>query len=255
MTTSPTSILGRWFQPAETDPEAASRLFLFPHAGSGASIYRDWPPLIPGDIAHQTVQLPGRQDRLGEETFVEMVPLVEALCEALLAELDDRPYAFFGHCLGAQLAYRIAVELEARGERGPVLLGASGWAPEGFLTVTLEQANMPEEELLAWIRSLGSVPKEIMDDPKALATVIPAMRADLAVVASYVDDAARVPCPVATYSGRSDQLMQHGAMESWTPRTPSYLGNSEFQGDHFYINDNALAVVSDLVRHLRRLAA
>src|SRR2546423_683734 len=107
---------------------------------------------------------------------------------------------------------------------------------------------MPEAELLDWIRSLGSVPREIMDDPKALASVIPAMRADLAVVASYVDDGARASCPVATYSGRSDQLMQPGAMESWKPRTGSYLGNSEFQGDHFYINNNALAITSDLVR-------
>nr|WP_184349701.1 thioesterase [Streptomyces olivoverticillatus] len=231
------------------------RLFLFPHAGSGASIYRDWPPLLPADITHQTVQLPGRQDRLGEAGFTEMEPLVEALCDAFVAEHDGRPYAFFGHCMGAQLAYRLTLALQERGEQTPLLIGASGWAPEGFLVVTAEQARMPEPELLGWIRSLGSVPKEIMDDPQALATVIPAMRADLEVVASYVDDGAAVRIPVVTYSGRSDQLMEAGAMDSWLPRTPDYLGNSEFQGDHFYINDNALPITLDLTRHMRRLAA
>jgi surfactin synthase thioesterase subunit len=253
--TDRTSVSGRWFQPAEVDSDAGLRLFLFPHAGSGASIYKDWPALLPADVAYQCVQLPGRQDRRDDETFTEMKPLVTALHEALVAELDDRPYAFFGHCMGAQLAYRLAVEIERSGGRGPVLIGASGWAPEGFLTVTLDQAYMPEHELLDWIRTLGSVPREIMDSPEALAMVIPAMRADLAVVSSYVDDEAGVRCPVATYSGRSDQLMQPGAMASWVPRTPNYLGNSEFPGDHFYINSNALAITGDLLRHARRYAA
>ncbi len=253
--TDRTSVAGRWFQPAEVDSDAALRLFLFPHAGSGASIYKDWPALLPADVAYQCVQLPGRQDRRDEETFTEMKQLVDALHDALVTELDDRPYAFFGHCMGAQLAYRLAVEIERAGGRGPVLIGASGWAPEGFLTVTLDQAYMPEQELLDWIRTLGSVPKEIMDNPEALAMVIPAMRADLAVVASYVDDEAGIRCPVATYSGRSDQLMQPGAMASWVPRTPHYLGNSEFPGDHFYINSNALAITGDLLRHARRYAS
>jgi surfactin synthase thioesterase subunit len=245
---------GRWFSPTEVRPEATLRLFLFPHAGSGASIYKDWPGLLPSNVSHQCVQLPGRQERRAEQTFTEMEPLVLALQDALYAELDDRPYALFGHCMGAQLAYRLALAIQRDGGRGPVLVGASGWAPEGFLTPTLEQAYMPEEDLLGWIRNLGSVPKEIMEDPQALSLIIPAMRADLAVVASYVDDGAVLSCPVVTYSGNADQLMTLGAMASWASRTPQYFGNCEFQGDHFYISDpeNALAITSDLIRHIQR---
>ncbi|MGJ5755150.1 surfactin synthase thioesterase subunit [Streptomyces puniciscabiei] len=252
--TSPSSL---WFQPSEAGPDAALRLFLFPHAGSGASIYKEWPGLLPADIAHHCVQLPGRQDRSSEETFTEMEPLVEALQEAITQELDDRPYAFFGHCMGAQLAYRLAVALEKSGRPGPVLVGVSGWAPKDFKTPTLEQAYMPVEELKGWIRALGSVPAEIMDDPKALEMIIPAMRADLAVVASYLDDGAAIGCPVVSYSGNRDQLMERGAMASWVDRTSSYLGNSEFNGDHFYMNDidNTIGVISDLVRHIRRTVA
>jgi surfactin synthase thioesterase subunit len=245
----------RWFQPAEVPPDAKFRLFLFPHAGSGASVYKDWPEVLPPDVAHQCVQLPGRQDRHAEPTFTEMVPLIEALHEALVAQLDERPFAFFGHCLGAQIAYRLAVSLSAAGDRGPVLIGASGWAPEGFLVVSREQARMPEPELLEWVRTLGSVPKDIMEDPKALAMVIPAMRADLEVVASYVDDEAVIQEPVVSYSGKHDQLMSPGAMASWSSRTPNYGGNREFDGDHFYINHNALPITTDMVRHLRREAA
>jgi surfactin synthase thioesterase subunit len=257
MTSHPGSALARWFQPAHVDPDASLRLFLFPHAGSGASIYSQWPGLLPPDVAHQCVQLPGRQERHAEATFTEMKPLVEALHEAVEAELDGRPYAFFGHCMGAQLAYRLALAIGAESGPGPVLVGASGWAPEGFLTPTLEQANMPEPDLLGWIEALGSVPAEIMDNPQALALIIPAMRADLAVVASYADDGARLACPVVTYSGRSDQLMTPGAMSSWATRTARYFGNSEFLGDHFYINvpEHAQVITTDLVRHMRREVA
>lgn len=41
------STAGSWFHPPQPDPDAAVRLFLLPHAGSGAIIYRDWPTLLP----------------------------------------------------------------------------------------------------------------------------------------------------------------------------------------------------------------
>src|SRR5258705_13037127 len=101
-------------------------------------IYRDWDGLLPPDIGHQIVRLPGREVRRNEQAFLEIEPLVEALYEAVVAELDDRPYAFFGHCLGAQLAYRVTVAIERDGGTPPLLVGASGWPPVGFSMTTME---------------------------------------------------------------------------------------------------------------------
>jgi surfactin synthase thioesterase subunit len=248
---------GHWFQPVEVSSDAPLRLFLFPHAGSGGAIYRNWDALLPQDFAHQIVSLPGREKRTGEPAFTEIEPLVEALHEAVLEELDDRPYAFFGHCLGAQLAYRVAVGMKRDGDRGPVLIGASGWAPEGFAQSTYEQSQMPEPDLIEWMKTLGSFPDDVYGDTEVMDMIIPVLRADLAVCATYVDDCGEVTCPIVSYSGRSDPLMSSGAMASWRPRTPSYLGNSEFAGDHFYIDnrEHAVAVISDLTRHLQRALA
>ncbi|SDD18185.1 thioesterase II family protein [Actinokineospora iranica] len=249
--------MGNWFEPAEIGSDAPLRLFLFPHAGSGGAIYRNWGGLLIPDFAQQIVSLPGREKRMGEDAFTEIEPLVDALYEAMLDELDDRPYAFFGHCLGAQLAYRVAVSMRRGGERGPILIGASGWSPEGFQQATYEQSQMPEPDMIEWMKTLGSFPDEVYGDPQVLAMIIPALRADLAVVSTYVDDAAEVDVPLVSYSGKSDPLMSPGAMASWQTRTTEYLGNSEFTGDHFYIDnpDHAVAVTADLTRHLtRRLA-
>jgi surfactin synthase thioesterase subunit len=251
--TDPTATTGRWFQP-EADPDAPVRLFLFPHAGSGGTIYRGWPPLLPADVAYQIVQIPGREMRRGEDAFTEIEPLVESLYEALAAELDERPYAFFGHCLGAQLAYRVALCAERDGVPRPILIGASGWTPVGFSMTTMEQAHMPEPELITWMKNLGSFPEDVYDDPALLAMIIPALRADLEVSATYIDDGAAISSPIVAYSGRSDPLMEPGAMSAWAKRTPRYLGSSTFPGGHFYIDnhDHAVAVTADFTRLLRR---
>ncbi|WP_035793710.1 thioesterase II family protein [Kitasatospora mediocidica] len=244
-------VAGRWFQ-AESEPDAPVRLFLFHYAGSGSSIYRDWPPLLPADISTQCVQLPGRQDRHSETAFTEVEPLIETLAEEITDELDDRPYAFFGHCMGALLAYRLTVAVRERGGPAPVLLGTSAWAPVGFRTPPVEQLDVPEAEIVEWARGLGSLPEEILNDREMLELMLPAMRADLAVCASYQDDSAAVPCPIVSYSATRDPLVAPEAMSSWATRSPDYLGNRLFQGGHFFVHDETLPITADFVRLLRR---
>ncbi|MFJ6623636.1 thioesterase II family protein [Kitasatospora sp. NPDC091335] len=250
------STAGHWFHPMEPDPGASIRLFLLPHAGSGAIIYRDWPNLLPKDITAQAVTLPGRHNRRGEETYDELEPLQDALYEAVLDELDDdRPFALFGHCLGAQLAFRTAVRLEQEGERTPVMIGMSGWSPIGFFRPTEEQSLMPDSEILEWIKKLGSFPAEVYNNPETLALVLPALRADLRIAAQHEDDGVCVSCPLASYGGDADPLQEHpDAMTHWADRSPEYLGHREFPGGHFYIDQHALAVTTDFARHLRRFA-
>ncbi|MDJ1135794.1 thioesterase II family protein [Streptomyces iconiensis] len=248
------SAAGHWFHPPEPPDDAHFRLFLFPHAGSGAIIYREWPELLPPSVAPQAVTLPGRHNRREEPPHTDWEPLLDALYDAVLAELDDRPFAFFGHCLGAQLAYRLTVRLESEEERRPALLGTSGWSPVGFFQPTEEQSRMPEPELVSWIEKLGSFPAEIYKDPEMLALVVPALRADLLVAAQYADDGARVSCPLVSYGGNADPLQEApDAMSHWEERSPRYLGHREFSGGHFYIDRHALAVTSDLAGHLDRL--
>jgi surfactin synthase thioesterase subunit len=250
------SSAGQWFQPVEASPDASVRLFMLPHAGSGAIIYRDWERLLPADIAPQAVTLPGRHNRRDEETYEDWDPLLDALHEAVLDDLDERPFAFFGHCLGAQLAFRLAIRMEAEPGPSPTLVGMSGWSPEGFFQPTEEQSRMPDAELIEWIKKLGSFPAEVYDNPEMLALVVPALRADLRVAAQYVDDGAGTACPLVSYGGKSDPLQEHpDAMSHWAGRSPDYLGHSEYPGGHFYIDSHAEAVTTHFAQRLQRLVA
>lgn len=246
---------GRWFRPEYTDPDTPIRLFLFHCAGGAASMYRSWPEVLPDDVAHQCIQLPGRQERITEPAFSDIEPLVEAVHDQLRMENDERPYAFFGHSMGALVAYRVAVRMERAGDVGPALFGAAAWTPQSFSNVTKGQAYLSEPQALEWIQRLGAVPPKLYEDPALLARALPAIRSDVSACASYVDDGATLRCPIVTYSATADPLVPAGAMAAWRTRTEDYLGNREFPGGHFFINDHRLAIATDFIRLLRRLAA
>src|SRR5438128_2230867 len=72
-----------WLTRPKPNPQAHLRLFCFPHAGGGASMFRSWPDALPPDIEVCPVQLPGRESRLLEPSFSQLSPMVQTLTEVL----------------------------------------------------------------------------------------------------------------------------------------------------------------------------
>jgi surfactin synthase thioesterase subunit len=245
----------KWFSPAQPPEEARIRLFLMPHAGSGAAAYRGWNRLLPAEIGVQALTLPGRQSRRAEPLAVDWEPLLDDLHQALLDTLDDdRPYAFFGHCIGAMLAYRLAVRLEAAGDPPPSLLGMSGWSPRGFYQGPPDRKNLSMEQVGELLKGLGAFPEELWSDPDMLELVMPPVIADMMAAMQYEDDGAVVDCPLMSYVGQSDPLMvEPDAMTAWPERSRRYLGHQEYPGNHFFIGEHTAAVMSDFARRLMRI--
>lgn len=254
MTQTPTApATARWFIPAEPVPDARVRLFLLAHAGSGAAAFRAWRGLLPAEITAQAVTLPGRQSRRAEPLPTVWDELVDDLSDAVVAALDDRPYALFGHCLGAQLAYRLTVRLADAGDPAPALVGTSGWAPRGFFRAPDDYDDIPESAAADWVANLGAIPAEVTGDPDMLALVLPPVLADFRLAAQHTDDLAVVDSPLVSYGGREDPLMLvPDAMASWADRSRHYLGHNEYSGDHFFVTRHAEAVANDFVGRLLR---
>ncbi len=90
------------------------RLICLPYAGGGASVFAalrrhapDWLDVLP-------VQLPGRENRIGEPAIAAMPDLVTALTGAL-APVLDRPYALLGYSVGARIAFCLTRALARAG--------------------------------------------------------------------------------------------------------------------------------------------
>lgn len=252
MTRADTSERYRWFQPDHASPTARMRLFLLHHAGGTAASYAAWPALFPADIAVQAIQFPGRHDRPGEQPFTRIESLVDALSEALSDELDERPYALFGHSMGGLIAYRVAVALSGC-DHGPVLLGVSGFG-RGFRFAEIPDEHATDSEVIARMRKLGVLPDPVSAHPELLRMLLPTLRADMALCLDYRDDGVGLDCPIIAYSGSTDPLIEPGTMIEWRTRTDTFLGAIEFPGAHFYLDDHAVAVATDLGRRLQRFA-
>ena len=112
----------RWLRSYPGQPPApAIRLFCFPYAGAGASIYRDW--RLPSEAGVQVlaVQPPGRENRREVPPLRRIEPMLDA-CARELAPLADRPFAFFGHSMGALVAFELTRLLRRRGSPLPAHL-------------------------------------------------------------------------------------------------------------------------------------
>src|SRR4051812_38568638 len=99
-----------WLPFTRPNPAARLRLFCFPFAGGGASAFRLWSQGLPLTVDVCPVQPPGRETRFREPAYTRLPPLVTALADALRPHFD-RPFAFFGHSMGAIVAFELAREL------------------------------------------------------------------------------------------------------------------------------------------------
>jgi medium-chain acyl-[acyl-carrier-protein] hydrolase len=106
----PKSMAGdKWVLYHKPDSRAGLKLFCFPYAGGGIWIYKSWPRYFSDTAQVCTVQLPGRGMRWNEPSYKRLVPLAQAIGEAIVPHLD-RPFAFFGHSMGATVSFELTVK-------------------------------------------------------------------------------------------------------------------------------------------------
>ena len=87
----------------------ALRLYCFPYAGAGHTVFQPWRALLTGDIELASIKLPGRGARFGEPHARSLVELAERLAaEIAEASVEGEAFALFGHSMGALLAFETA---------------------------------------------------------------------------------------------------------------------------------------------------
>jgi medium-chain acyl-[acyl-carrier-protein] hydrolase len=246
-----------WVVRPRQNREARLRLFCFPYAGGSASIYRTWPRDLPPDVEVCAVQLPGRGGRLPETPFTDLRPLVRALTEALLPQLET-PFAFFGHSMGALIAFEFARHLHRQYGLRPAHLFVSGFRAAQIPDPDAPTYNLPDAELLAAVRRLNGTPEAVLQNDELLRLMLPVVRADVTICETYgYQEGPPLDCPVTAFGGRSDSIVSPEELAAWIVQTSGDYDMQMFDGDHFYINSARpqllRAVSATLTRHLSRL--
>lgn len=224
--------------------DARLRLWCLPHAGVGASVYRPWIGCVSG-VAVAGVALPGREGRLRERAFTEIGALADAAA-AGLAEKVDRPYALFGHSMGALLAFELARRFRDAGLGEPVHLFVSGRRAPHLPSRRPALTHLPDEAFVEAIaRRYGGVPREVREHPDLLALLLPTLRADFRAVESYAVTAAPpLTCPVTALGGTRDEETTAEELEGWSEHTTGGFRVRRFEGGHFFVQEAGAEVLA-----------
>jgi medium-chain acyl-[acyl-carrier-protein] hydrolase len=242
--------LDRWVPFRNNSAVVRCRLFVFPHAGGNAALYLPLRRLMPHDIDLCPVELPGRAARLDEVALTSMTALMERLHQ-VLQPLMTVPFGFFGHSVGAWMAYEAARRLRSVAGRTAAHLFVSGrGVPEPAPAVPPRTRVRSDADLLAILRRFGGTPAAIMQRPELVAVLLPALRADLAMIDEYaVDPGDRIHCPITAFGG-ADDLAHSGSLESWSKFTRGRFRMRVFPGGHFYFSAPGAELAREVVEDL-----
>lgn len=233
-------------------PLARLRLFCLPYAGGAASIYRQWPQHLPAMVEVCPVQLAGRGNRMREPPITHSSVLVEQLASAM-RPLLDKPYALFGHSMGALICFELARRLRREGMPAPVHLFVSGRrAPQRPDNETLRYL-LSDADLKEHLRLLNGTPRELLEHPELMELMLPLLRADLEVNENYnYTDEPPFDCPVSAYGGLQDLEVSREDLDAWREHTASAFNLRLFDGDHFFLHHSEALLLNVLARDLFR---
>ena len=228
------------------------RLFCFPYAGGGASIYRGWEQCVPAGVEVWSVQPPGRGSRYKEPVHATMDSLVSGALRAI-KPFFDLPILLFGHSLGALVSFELAHALadEFSIEVSHLFVSAAR-APQ-LLRDGLRIHDLPEDEFVTQLRALNGTPPEVLQSPELMRFIIGSLRADFAIAETY-SSASRPPlnCPITAFGGLEDRDVSRADLEAWRTQTTSSFDLWQLPGDHFFLQSSESLVLEILSREIKR---
>jgi len=242
-----------WFVVYPARGVAQRRLVCFPFAGGGTSTFRLWPSELPEDIEVWAAQLPGRERRFGEPVVSDAAQAVGALVSALGPGLD-MPYAFFGHSMGAVLAYETTRLLAALNRPLPALLAVSGRRAPHLPPRKAPIHDLPDDRFLAEIRAFEGTPQAVLDNAELMDLMLPALRADFRLVETY-RPAPGPDCldlPLWAVGGEDDHEAQPDQVAAWRAVSRDQFEHCTLPGGHFFLNTHRPALLAALTAVLER---
>ncbi|MFE1289833.1 thioesterase II family protein [Streptomyces sp. NPDC058751] len=239
----------RYF-PVSAAPTTPWTVLFFPHSGGSAGSYQHLAAQL-ADVARTAcVQYPGRAERQQEPLFADVHVLADQVAEALARVGRGGPVIFFGHSLGAAVAYEVV--LRVPDQRQTVLVVSGHPAPSRMRLPAFDPVDDgskdPDEPLVELIRSLGGADASLLDHPLLRRMFLPVISSDLMAHSRYRPEAdSAVNCPIIALMGTTDPLTNSLDVQAWQQHTSSTLRVHALPGGHFFTNEHT-GEVADILR-------
>jgi surfactin synthase thioesterase subunit len=231
-------------------PSAApvARLVCFPHAGGSASYFFPLSQAMAPSIEVLALQYPGRQDRRAEEPLTSIRDFAAHAFEAL-RPWADLPLVFFGHSMGATIAFEVARLFD---EADTCLQGLFVSGRRAPTTYRDERVHLlPDDGIVAEIMKLDGTDSALLDDVEILRMILPAVKNDYRAIETYAYQPSRaLRCPIMAMVGDDDPRATLDEVRAWREHTSGPFELEVFTGGHFYLAGHQTEIVNTISDHV-----
>lgn len=244
-----------WFHCRISRPHARVRLFCFPAAGGATVPFFHWPEHLP-DVEIHVAQLPGRERRRDEAPILDAEELLNLLVDATAA-FDRVPTAFYGHSMGAVLAFEVARRWQFRVQSPAVHLFVAGRRAPQVEFPRRQIHRLSDAEFLWELENRwGALPAAIRQNAELMGYFLPVIRADITLLETYrYRPTTALACPITAYGGRTDPSTTVDHLQAWREQTDSEFDLRMFDGDHFFPQSFRGELLEDMAERLASCSA
>ncbi|PWQ99262.1 thioesterase II family protein [Leucothrix arctica] len=233
---SEAKISSPWFTNYGLPINKSVRIFAFPFSGAGPVVYQRWAKQLEQQgIELLGVQLPGRESRYKEKLIIDLKDLIQELATEIQL-LPDKECVFFGHSLGALIAFELCRELRRRGAPTPKHLVLSAFRSPSMPNPNAELHNLDDKTLIQRMREYGGTPEAILSNPEFMAIFIPVLRADFKLFETYqYTQEPPLNCPITMLCGQDDRIVKPEYIVGWKDQSTLPVKTILFSGGHFFL--------------------
>jgi len=203
---------------------------------------------LPPWVELSILQLPGREALFGAPMYQSMKPLVDAILPIITLALDTS-FAFFGHSLGAHVAFEVARRLRNKNISSPRGLVVSGTRAPHLPSRRTPLHDLPTPRLIDQLRRYGGTPEAVLQNQELMDIFLPPLRADLTIFETY-SPASESPFdfPITAFGGQTDHRTDPDELEAWKEHTTGSFSVRFFAGGHFYLLEQSRNAFLDALR-------
>lgn len=214
----------------------STHLFCFPYAGGSKHLYENWQEYLPASIRVYPIEYPGRGTKTKEKLVSNLVQILACL-EKEVRDTHKGRFAFFGHSLGAIIAFELALILGDKYGISPVALFLSGCPSPNAATFLSSHSKQDDTSFIDTLQKINGIPPGLLESKEFKDFFLPVLRADFSLMDEYDRKETKVSFPLVLFGSNRDPIVSLSDMKKWAEWSEQKTELYEMEGDHFFVHE------------------